>query len=472
MSTVTHNSKIIVQKFGGTSVGSAARIARVARIITNTLKLGVKPVIVVSAMSGTTNSLLDLCHEVIAEVEQADSSSIFNQISSNKHYSSLSSSRLKYLNCRYNTLIEKDAALATGECLASALLAIALNSFSYAACSLQFWQIPIITNSSHGKALVKEIDVRAVHKMLDSGVIPIITGFTGVSETTGRVTTLGRGGSDTTALLLAAALNAKRCDIYTDVNGVYSADPRIIPQEQLKKFPIIDARTMLALSASGAKVLATRCMEICYRYKIDVRVLSSFDCSEDGTSIYHTAKDPIINNVDEQGRGAKKEYEFNEVREMNNCVQEGLEGVRVESIVVNKSLFLLTMDEDSWQSGLSLLIEKEVEIMKIIHHTQGVTKSVRCILPLNEVEEVKNILNQADIRYHINMQIGAVSLVGYGIKNHAKLLQILTQKLESFCLDVVMLEIGELVMCAYVNSIDLHHFVESLHNALIDEFKL
>ena len=231
---------IIVQKFGGTSVADVARITEVARHVEKEVKIGNQVVVVVSAMAGTTNQLVDWVSEV-------------------------------------NTLHdfeEYDLILSTGEQVTSGLLALSLQNIGIKARSWMSWQIPIQTDNTHGKARIIDIDTDLIKKSLQSGFVSVIPGFQGISSKR-KITTLGRGGSDTTAVALAAALNAVRCDIYTDVDGVYTTDPRIVPDAQ--KIESITYEEMLEMASQGAKVLQTRSVALAMRFNVTLQVRSSFE---------------------------------------------------------------------------------------------------------------------------------------------------------------------------------------------------
>ena len=221
--------ELLVLKFGGTSVADIARIKKVALKIKLEADKGNKIIVVVSAMSGVTNDLVNLV----------------NQASENYQHS------------------EYDTVLSSGEQVTAALLSIALQALEIKARSWLGWQVPIITNSSHGKALIKEIKTENILQSLDNGFVAIVSGFQGVSSQN-RITTLGRGGSDTSAVALAAAFSADRCDIYTDVDGVYTADPRIV--KSARKLDYITYEEMLELASQGAKVLQTRSVALAMKY--------------------------------------------------------------------------------------------------------------------------------------------------------------------------------------------------------------
>lgn len=232
--------KLVVLKFGGTSVADIPQIKKIALKVKKEVELGHKVIVVVSAMSGVTNNLVDLV----------------KQVSKNFPYS------------------EYDTILSTGEQITSALLSIALEELSLKARSWMGWQVPIISDNAHGKAVIKEIKTVNITNSINEGYVAIVSGFQGISENN-RITTLGRGGSDTTAVALAAAFSANRCDIYTDVDGVYTTDPRIV--KNAKKLDFITYEEMLELASQGAKVLQTRSVALAMRYKVFLRVLSSFN---------------------------------------------------------------------------------------------------------------------------------------------------------------------------------------------------
>ncbi|MCW2604390.1 MAG: aspartokinase [Pseudonocardiales bacterium] len=231
---------LVVQKYGGSSVADAERIKRVAERIVATRREGHSVVVVVSAMGDTTDELLDLAMQVSAAP----------------------------------TGRELDMLLTTGERIAMALLAMAVNSLGYTAQSFTGSQAGVLTTATHGKARIIDVTPGRIQASLDGGNIAIVAGFQGVSQDTKDITTLGRGGSDTTAVALAAALHADVCEIYTDVDGVFSADPRIVPNA--KQLETVTYEEMLELAASGAKILHLRSVEYARRYSIPVRVRSSF----------------------------------------------------------------------------------------------------------------------------------------------------------------------------------------------------
>ncbi|HYI32310.1 MAG TPA: aspartate kinase [Glaciibacter sp.] len=252
---------LIVQKFGGSSVADAESIKRVAKRIVDTRKSGHEVVVAVSAMGDTTDELLDLAHEVTPMPAPR----------------------------------ELDMLLTAGERISMALLAMAIKSMGYDARSFTGSQAGMITDARHGAARIVDVTPGRIRDALDEGAVAIVAGFQGFNRDTKDITTLGRGGSDTTAVALAAALDAEICEIYTDVDGVFTADPRVVPHAH--KLDRISSEEMLELAAAGAKVLYIRAVEYARRHGVTLHVRSSFN-SNTGTIVYntttpHTNGDPV-----------------------------------------------------------------------------------------------------------------------------------------------------------------------------------
>ncbi|HEV3184236.1 MAG TPA: aspartate kinase [Xanthobacteraceae bacterium] len=236
----------LVMKFGGTSVADLDRIRNVARHVKREVDAGHQVAVVVSALAGATNQLVAWCREA----------------------ATLHDAR------------EYDAVVASGEQVSAGLLAIALQSMGVTARSWQGWQIPILTDNAHGGARIQDIDgSELVRRFAERGEVAVVTGFQGIHKETGRTTTLGRGGSDTSAVAIAAAIAADRCDIYTDVDGVYTTDPRVVPRAQ--RLDRISFEEMLELASLGAKVLQVRSVELGMVHNVRIFVRSSFDRPED-----------------------------------------------------------------------------------------------------------------------------------------------------------------------------------------------
>ncbi len=255
---------IIVQKFGGTSVANPERIKAVAEKVAKFASQGHKIVVVVSAMSGETNKLINLANEMMSSPEPR----------------------------------EMDTIISTGEQVTSGLTALALINLGIKAKSYAGHQVKILTNKLHTKARIENIDSKIIKKDLNNGFVVVVAGFQG-SDKEGNITTLGRGGSDTTAVALAAALKADECQIYTDVDGIYTTDPRVVPEA--RKLNSITFEEMLEMASLGSKVLQTRAVEFAGKYKVKLRVLSSFEATGDGTIITYEDKknmeNPIISGI-------------------------------------------------------------------------------------------------------------------------------------------------------------------------------
>ena len=255
---------IIIQKFGGTSVANPERIKTIAEKVAKFASQGNKIVVVVSAMSGETNKLISLAKEMMKSPEPR----------------------------------EMDSIVSTGEQVTSGLTALALINLGIKAKSYAGHQVKILTNKSHTKARIENIDSTLIKKDLDEGYVVVVAGFQG-SDIEGNITTLGRGGSDITAVALAVSLKADECQIYTDVDGIYTTDPRVVPEA--RKLDSITFEEMLEMASLGSKVLQTRAVEFAGKYKIKLRVLSSFQTSGEGTIITFEDKknmeDPIISGI-------------------------------------------------------------------------------------------------------------------------------------------------------------------------------
>jgi aspartate kinase len=231
----------LVMKFGGTSVATVDRIRNVARHVKREVEAGYKVAVIVSAMSGKTNELVAWCKEAAP----------------------------------FHDLAEYDTVVASGEQVTSGLLAIVLNAMGIRARSWQGWQIPIITDEAHSVARIAEIPPANLEAALEAGEVAVISGFQGITRSSGRITTLGRGGSDTSAVAIAAAIHAERCDIYTDVDGVYTTDPRVVPKA--RRLDKVGFEEMLEMASLGSKVLQVRSVELSMVHGVRTYVRSSFD---------------------------------------------------------------------------------------------------------------------------------------------------------------------------------------------------
>ena len=276
---------LIVHKYGGTSMGSTERIRNVAKRVAKWVRAGHQIVVVPSAMSGETNRLLGLAKELAPPIATTG----INR--------------------------ELDMLASTGEQVSVGLLSIALQSEGLSAVSYAGWQVPIKTNDAYTKARIESIDDAKIRRDLDAGRVVVITGFQGV-DPTGNITTLGRGGSDTSAVAVAAALKADECLIYTDVDGVYTTDPRVVPEA--RRLQTISFEEMLEMASMGSKVLQIRSVEFAGKYKVPLRVLSSFT--------------PWDIDIDEEARSGTL-ITFEEDEKMEQALVSGIAFARDEAKV-------------------------------------------------------------------------------------------------------------------------------------------
>ena len=396
---------IIVQKFGGTSVGSEERIASVAKIVQKA-SLDNSIVVVVSAMSGETNRLISLA----------------------KSFGDNPSRR------------EFDALISTGEKVSAALLAMALQQIGVPAKSFSASQISMKTTSTYSKARILDVDGKKIQETLDAGIIPIITGFQGITES-GDVTTLGRGGSDTTAVAIAAQMKAERCDIYTDVDGIYTTDPRIVPEA--KKLDTITMEEMLEMAGQGAKVIQIRAVEFANKYKVPVRVLSSFE-SGNGTLI------SLEENNMENGLVSGIAFQKDQIKFTLHGVSDtpgmayGILGplsdanIEVDVIVQNVSV--------NGKTDFTFTVSKEDEIAAtdVIHN-------------LRETLEFDDLL--------IDSSIAKVSLVGVGMRSHAGIASSAFKALSEAGINIQMISTSEIKITIVINESAVTKAVKALHEA-------
>ena len=401
-------SDIIVQKFGGTSVGSVERIDAVADIIINAAKSN-KVIVVVSAMAGETNKLVSLA----------------------KHFGENPDKR------------EFDALVSTGETVSSALLTMALHSKGVKARSYSASQISMKTTSSYSKAKILDIDSSKILEVVDNDTIPIITGFQGVTET-GDVTTLGRGGSDTTAVAIAAQVKAKRCDIYTDVDGIFTTDPKVVPNA--KKLDSITMEEMLELAGQGAKVMQTRAVEFANKYNVLVRVLSSFN----------------------EGSGTLISLE-----------DKGMENALVSGIAFQKDQAKVTLHgvEDTPGTAFKILgpiSDAEIEVDVIVQNVSVDGKTDFTFTVPNEDQDlVKKIIEsiRQDVKFKdliIDSDIAKVSLVGVGMRSQSGVASKTFKALSENDVNIQIISTSEIKITMVINKDLVDKAVQVLH----EEFEL
>ena len=395
----------IVLKFGGTSVGSTDRITAVANLIKSAAEEA-SPVVVVSAMSGETNRLIDLAKSFGSEPNKR----------------------------------EFDALVSTGEMVSASLVAIALNQLGLKAKSLSAAQFGMKTTSNFSRAKILDLDKNIIFKIIEDGVIPIITGFQGVTNE-GDTTTMGRGGSDTTAVAIAASIKSKRCDIYTDVDGIYTTDPRIVPDA--KKLDSISMEEMLELAGQGAKVMQIRAVESANKYKVLVRVLSSFEPSS-GTLILQE--------------------------------EDGMEDAVITGIAsqTDQTKFTLhgVVDTPGIASGiLSPVSEAGIEVDVIVQNVSvsGKTDFTFTVGTSDRVE-VESVLKEKmqGISFDeliIDEGIGKVSLVGVGMRSHAGIASTAFNALADAGINIQMISTSEIKITIVISKEQLEDAVKTLHEA-------
>lgn len=395
----------IVLKFGGTSVGSTDRISAVAKLIQQASKEAF-PVVVVSAMAGETNRLIELAESFGSEPNKR----------------------------------EFDALISTGEKVSASLVAIALNQLGLKAKSLTAAQIGMKTTAQFSKAKILEMDNEIIFKTIADGYIPVVTGFQGITAT-GDITTMGRGGSDTTAVAIAASIKSKRCDIYTDVDGIYTTDPRIVPDA--KKLDAICIEEMLELSGQGAKVIQIRAVEFANKYKVLVRILSSFEPGS-GTLI---------------------------LQEENGMEDAVIRGIASQT---DQTKFTLhgVVDTPGIASGiLSPVSDAGIEVDVIVQNVSVSNKTdFTFTVATTDRSEVETVLKEkmVGISYDeliIDEEIGKVSLVGVGMRSHAGIASTAFKALADAGINIQMISTSEIKITIVIAQTQLEEAVRILHKA-------
>ncbi len=397
---------LIVQKYGGTSVGSVERIQKVAERVQATRDQGHDVVVVVSAMSGETNRLIDLAHQVSPQPDPR----------------------------------EYDVLVSTGEQVTIALLAMVLNARGCRARSFTGGQVHIRTDSVHTKARIVEIDEARVRRELEAGTVVVVAGFQGVDEE-GNITTLGRGGSDTTAVALAAALGADECQIFTDVDGVYTTDPRVEPNA--RRLDRITFEEMLEMASLGSKVLQIRAVEFAGKYSVPLRVLSSF----------------------EEGPGTLITYE-----------EEDMEQPVISGIAFNRDEAQLSVRGVPDRPGVAWHIlgpvgEANIEVDMIIQNVGADgTTDFTFTVHRNDYERARAILEETARRLEAREVAGdnrivKISLVGVGMRSHAGIASRMFEALANEGINIRMISTSEIKISVVVEEKYLELGVRALHAA-------
>lgn len=402
---------LVVEKYGGTSVGTVERIQAVAENVAARARKGDQMVVVVSAMSGETNRLIGMARDISSEPSQR----------------------------------EMDTLVSTGEQVTIALLSLALHNLDVSAVSYTGFQIPILTDDVHGKARIETIDGDSVKKSLVEGKVVVVAGFQGISANN-NITTLGRGGSDTTAVAMAAALKADECRIFTDVDGVYTADPRMV--ENARRLDRVTFEEMLELSGAGAKVMQIRAVEFASKYNVPIRVLSSFE-SGPGTLISYEDKNmeqPLISGITSVDNEAK--VTIRGVPDRPGIAYSILGPVsdahiNVDMIVQNVGNdeltdFTFTINQDDLQRSIELLepVVKELNAETVVGDTN----------------------------------LAKISVVGVGMRSHAGIATGMFKALSEKGINIQMISTSEIKISVTIDREYTELAVRALHNAFrLDE---
>lgn len=399
---------MLVQKFGGTSVRDPICIKRVAKIATDTQKAGYQVVVVVSAMGDTTDNLVDLASQVTLKPDPR----------------------------------EYDLLLSTGEQISIPLVAMAIHDLGGKAISQTGLQVGILTEDKHSKARITEIKTEKIKRYLNSGNIVVVAGFQGISKDTGEITTLGRGGSDTTAVALAVALGAERCDIYTDVDAVYTTDPEIVRDASRLKH--ISYEEMLELASLGAHVLHPRSVEIAKNYKMPIRVRSSFRIQDEGTLIEGVGK-----------------------MELNKPVS----GVAIDESQVRIAIIGVPDKPGIAAKIFESLAKKNISVDMIIQSTShDNANEIAFTIDKNTISESEKIANEiakelGATKITVDANIAKVSIVGAGMIGRPGIAAGMFKALADAGINIQMISTSEIKVSCVIDKKDSDRAVRAIHKA-------
>ncbi|WP_298298595.1 aspartate kinase [uncultured Litoreibacter sp.] len=409
---MTAPAKRLVMKFGGTSVANLDRIKRAAKRVGVEVSKGYEVIVIVSAMSGKTNELVGWVNETSPMYDAR----------------------------------EYDAIVSSGENVTAGLMALTLQEMDVPARSWQGWQVPLKTTDAHGAARIEEIPTDNLDAKFGEGMkVAVVAGFQGISPE-GRITTLGRGGSDTTAVAFAAAFEAERCDIYTDVDGVYTTDPRI--EDKARKLDRISFEEMLELASLGAKVLQTRSVELAMRYKVKLRVLSSFEEMDDNAGTLVCDEEDIVeSNV-------------------------------VAGVAYSRDEAKMTLISVADRPGIAAAIfgplsDAGVNVDMIV---QNISEEGRTDMtfscPVNEVARAEKAMEDAkaagDINFHdlvADTDVAKVSVVGIGMRSHAGVAAKMFEALQADGINIKVITTSEIKISVLIDRKYMELAVQALHDA-------
>ncbi|WP_417450458.1 aspartate kinase [Kordiimonas sp.] len=397
----------IVKKFGGTSVGDVDRIRNVANRVAKAVADGHEVVVVLSAMSGTTNQLVEFCRAA-APLHDAR---------------------------------EYDTVVAAGEQITVGLLSICLQDLGVPARSFLGWQVPIRTNDVHGAARIEEIDTKTLEDCLSGGRVAVVAGFQGIADD-GRITTLGRGGSDTSAVALAAAIKADRCDIYTDVDGVYTTDPRIVPRA--RKLDKITYEEMLEMASLGAKVLQTRSVALAMKYGVRTQVLSSFE-DKPGTLV--VGEDEIVEQEVVSGIAySRAEAKVTVVGLEDRPGQVSHLFAPLAAANINVDMIVQSASENGTSTDVTFTVPED-----------DLARAVKVL------ESKKQELNFRDLVYNGN--VVKVSVVGVGMRSHAGVASKMFDTLADKGINIQVISTSEIKVSVIIDAEYTELAVRALHSA-------
>lgn len=402
---------LVVQKYGGSSVADAERIKRVAERIVATRRSGNDVVVVVSAMGDTTDELIDLAEQIVP-------------VPSGREF---------------------DMLLTAGERISMALLAMAINSLGYKAESFTGSQAGVLTTSVHGKARIVNITPGRVRSSVTAGNVAIVAGFQGFSKETMNITTLGRGGSDTTAVALAAALEADVCEIYTDVDGVYTADPRIVPNA--RRLAKVSYEEMLELAASGAKILHLRSVEYGRRYGVPIHVRSSFS-NNPGTIVSGNMEDLAVEDAIISGVA----HDRSEVK----VTVVGVPDKPGEAAAIFSELAAAEINIDMIVQNISTGGTGRTDVSFTLPASDGATA-------LAALNKVRGTVGFEDLLY--DDHVGKLSLVGAGMRSHPGVSAKFFTALADAGVNVEMISTSEIRISVVCRDTDLDVAVRAVHDA-------
>lgn len=399
------NKPKVVLKFGGTSLASIECIRKAAKII-KSFSEKYSVVVVASAMAKFTNTLIEY-------------TSYFYKVDNNKEY---------------------DSTLAAGEQISTALLALAVEELDLKACSVLAWQVPIITNNVHANAEIINVSSTHIKLLIKKGYIPIIAGFQGVTKEN-TLTTLGRGGSDTTAVAVAKAIKAKMCYIYTDVDGIFVCDPNVIPIS--KKINEISFSPLIEMTNSGAKVIHSRAVELAFKYNIAVCIKSTFN-NNNGTIIKKgklSMEGPLINAI----ASTKNEVMF----KLTNLPKEGNVDLKILNKILEKGINIDLISKETKDTSINMIFVISRDNLDIV---------LKILKNNNKLVDYKNV--------SFNTEVAKISIIGIGLQTHSVIMEKIFKVLVKYNISILAMSLANLKIVFLINENNLNSVVDYFYNIL------